>query len=81
MIELGLGTRTSRAMGHAPIFGPEGSLEALRNLRARHRYYTHVNNSNPILDPASAQARALADAGFAVASDGLEISFDGDGAH
>jgi pyrroloquinoline quinone biosynthesis protein B len=69
-----LGTRTSRAMGHMPIDGPDGSLAAFRNLRARHRYYTHVNNSNPILDPASPQAKALARAGFNVASDGLEIS-------
>jgi pyrroloquinoline quinone biosynthesis protein B len=78
MIALGLGTRSSRAMGHAPIDGADGSLAAVTSLRARHRYYTHVNNTNPILDPASAQAQTLARAGWSVASDGLEITIDGD---
>jgi len=78
MIELGLGARTSRAMGHAPIAGPDGSLQIARDLRARQRYYTHINNSNPILDPASTQAQQLRDAGLAVASDGLELELDGD---
>ena len=81
MIELGLGIRTSRAMGHAPISGPGGSLQIVRELRARHRYYTHMNNSNPILDPASAQARQLRQAGFEVASDGLELELDGGTTH
>ena len=81
MIELGLGARTSRAMGHAPISGVGGSLEVARGLRARQRYYTHVNNSNPILDPASAQAQQLRQAGLTVASDGLELELDGDTTH
>ncbi len=78
MIQRGLGTRTARDMGHAPMIGPGGSLNGMRRLRARYRYYTHVNNSNPILDPASAQASELAAAGFAVPDDGLEIVLDGD---
>jgi pyrroloquinoline quinone biosynthesis protein B len=81
MIQLGLGARTSRAMGHAPISGAGGSLQVARELRARHRYYTHVNNSNPILDPASAQALQLRQAGLTVASDGLELGLDGDTTH
>ncbi len=78
MIQCGLGTRTARDMGHAPMIGPGGSLDDMRRIRARYRYYTHVNNSNPILDPASAQASELAAAGFAVPDDGLEIVLDGD---
>jgi pyrroloquinoline quinone biosynthesis protein B len=81
MIELGLGARTSRAMGHAPISGAGGSLQVARELRARHRYYTHVNNSNPILDPVSGQAQQLRQAGIIVASDGLELKLDGDTTH
>lgn len=73
MIALGLGTRTSREMGHAPMIGPGGSLARLRGSRAQHRFYTHVNNTNPILDPASAAAAELARAGFAVCDDGAEI--------
>ena len=81
MIELGLGTRTSREMGHAPISGTDGSLQVVREVRTPHRYYTHINNSNPILDPASAQAQQLRQAGFGVASDGLELELDGDTTH
>jgi pyrroloquinoline quinone biosynthesis protein B len=73
MIELGMGTRRSTEMGHAPIAGPGGSLAHLGNVHARHRYYTHVNNSNPVLDSTSPQARELAKAGWAVAPEGLEI--------
>lgn len=76
MIVLGLGTRTSRAMGHAPISGPAGSLQALNRLHAKHRYYTHINNSNPILDPASMPSRLLHQAGFDIAHDGLQIVLD-----
>ncbi|SRR5579872_87869 len=73
MVDLGLGSRTSREMGHAPLSGPGGSLERVAGTGAKRRYVTHVNNSNPILDPASAAAHELARAGFAVCDDGLEI--------
>jgi pyrroloquinoline quinone biosynthesis protein B len=78
MISLGLGSRSAREMGHQPMSGPGGSLERTRDLSAAYRYYTHVNNSNPILDPASAAARELAQAGFSVPDDGLEITLDGE---
>ena len=41
--------------------------------RRSERYFAHVNNTNPLLDPTSEPARAIADAGFAVAGDGLEL--------
>jgi pyrroloquinoline quinone biosynthesis protein B len=73
MSALGLGTRTSREMGHAPMTGLGGSLARVKGSRARYRFFTHVNNSNPICDPASAAAAELARAGFTVCDDGLEI--------
>lgn len=76
MSQLGLGTRTSREMGHAPISGPDGSLERVRAARPQHKYYTHVNNTNPILDPQSLASMQLQHSGFAVAYDGLEIVLD-----
>ncbi|MBC5805313.1 MAG: pyrroloquinoline quinone biosynthesis protein B [Candidatus Eremiobacter antarcticus] len=77
LIDLGLGRRTARAMGHAPVGGPDGSLAVAAGIPAEHRYYTHVNNSNPLLDPSSAASRELREGGFAVALDGLEIDLDG----
>jgi pyrroloquinoline quinone biosynthesis protein B len=77
LIELGLGRRTARAMGHAPVGGPDGSLAVAAGISGKHRYYTHVNNSNPLLNPSSAASRELRESGFAVATDGLEIDLDG----
>jgi pyrroloquinoline quinone biosynthesis protein B len=72
MARRGVGTRTSLAMGHVPIDGPEGSLARLSHLRAR-KVYTHVNNTNPILDEDSPERRAVERAGWEVAEDGMDI--------
>jgi pyrroloquinoline quinone biosynthesis protein B len=75
-----LGERTARQMGHAPIGGERGWLPAFsvpNGVARSHRYCTHVNNSNPVLDPRSEEARLLRDAGFALPDDGMEISLGG----
>jgi pyrroloquinoline quinone biosynthesis protein B len=59
-------------LGHLPIGAPEGTLEQLRGAPAR-IIVTHVNNSNPILNPDSAAARSLHDANIEVAYDGMEL--------
>ena len=73
LLALGLGTRTATMMGHQPVGGPDGSLEALRACPCPRRIYTHVNNTNPMLDPSSAEAKRMDDAGFEIASDGTVI--------
>ena len=72
MARRGVGTRTSLAMGHVPIDGTEGSLVRMSHLRAR-KVYTHINNTNPILDEDSPERRAVEAAGWEVAEDGMEI--------
>lgn len=64
-------TRTATDMGHLPI--ASGSLERLRNLPARHRVYTHVNNTNPILAPDSPERAAVEHAGVVVGEDGMSF--------
>ncbi|MEU7059225.1 pyrroloquinoline quinone biosynthesis protein PqqB [Streptomyces sp. NPDC046197] len=59
------------AMGHLPVSGAHGSLAALARHPGRRRIYTHLNNTNPLLDPASA-ARAQ------TAGTGIEVPLDGD---
>jgi pyrroloquinoline quinone biosynthesis protein B len=66
--------RTSRAMGHLPISGPDGSLERLDGLSKPRKAYIHINNTNPILDESSAAYRAVREAGWEVACDGMTIS-------
>jgi pyrroloquinoline quinone biosynthesis protein B len=73
MARRGVGTRTALAMGHVPIDGPQGSLARLGHLRAR-KVYTHVNNTNPILDETSPERRAIEQAGWEVAEDGMDFT-------
>ena len=72
--QVGISTRTAREMDHVPISGEGGSLHVLSRLTGRHRVYTHINNTNPILNEDSAENRAVRDAGFEIAHDGLELS-------
>ncbi len=60
------------AMGHVPISGAEGSLALLRGMRGR-TLYTHINNTNPILDASSAEAASVRAAGVEIAMDGMEL--------
>ncbi len=72
MISSGTGSKTGRRMGHMPIAGTDGTLAALRDLKAR-RILTHINNTNPILIEGSTERRTVEAAGFEVAEDGMEI--------
>ena len=62
--------RTSYELGHVPV---EESLEALRGLDVGRVVYTHLNHTNPLLDPAQPMAALLGEAGFEVARDGMVI--------
>jgi pyrroloquinoline quinone biosynthesis protein B len=71
---LGISTVTAREMGHVPISGPGGSLAMMAALPARIRIYTHINNSNPILDERSAPRAAVNGAGVVVGDDGMTMT-------
>ncbi|GGP59983.1 pyrroloquinoline quinone biosynthesis protein PqqB [Saccharothrix coeruleofusca] len=67
-----MGSATGRAggqaaMGHLPIVD---SLPRLRRHPGVRRVYTHLNNTNPVLDPSSAEHGALREAGVEVLPDG-----------
>jgi pyrroloquinoline quinone biosynthesis protein B len=72
MIRTGTGEKTGRRMGHMPIDGAGGSLAALDGLDAR-RIFIHINNTNPILVDGSPERRRVAESGWDVAQDGMEI--------
>jgi pyrroloquinoline quinone biosynthesis protein B len=38
------------------------------------KVYVHINNTNPVLDPETAERRAVEDAGWIVAEDGMELT-------
>jgi pyrroloquinoline quinone biosynthesis protein B len=64
--------KTAAQLGHHPVGGPGGTLAQVQGMRCR-IIFTHVNNSNPLLDPSSAQAREVRAAGASVAYDGMEL--------
>ena len=74
LIDLGISRLTARAMDHLPIGGPHGSLEQLAALPCRHRVYTHINNTNPILLEQSPERAAVTEMGLIVGYDGLYIT-------
>jgi len=68
----GTGAKTGARMGHIAMSGPSGSLARLAGMRALRRFI-HVNNTNPALDPASAERAALRAAGWDIVQDQEEI--------
>jgi pyrroloquinoline quinone biosynthesis protein B len=60
---------------HLPVGGAGGSLELLAELPVRRRFYTHVNDTNPMLRAGSPERRAVEARGWSVAEDGLELTF------
>ena len=73
MIGLGVGRKRAREIGHLPQAGSGGMIERLREYPNTRRVLIHINNTNPILDEASAERRALEREGIEVAFDGMEI--------
>ena len=65
----GLG-KNSYELGHVPV---EESLKALKELDVDRVVYTHINHTNPLLDPYQPMAALLREAGFEVAYDGMVI--------
>lgn len=74
LVAVGVGSRTARELDHLPIGGPGGSLEQLASLPCRHRIYTHINNTNPILLEESPERAAVVRAGLTVGYDGLHLT-------
>ena len=74
MIAAGLGTKTGARMGHISISGAEGSMARLEGLGIGRRIFVHMNNSNPVLDPASPQTAEARARGWTIGRDGMEVS-------
>jgi pyrroloquinoline quinone biosynthesis protein B len=74
LIALGISERTARQMDHLPLSGPGGSVEWLRALPCRHRVYTHINNTNPILLEGSSERAQVEAAGLVVGADGMQFT-------
>lgn len=73
MIRSGEGQKTARRMGHVPMTGPGGAVEAFRGLKIPQKWFVHINNTNPALMRGNFERREIESAGWRVAEDGMEI--------
>jgi pyrroloquinoline quinone biosynthesis protein B len=71
--DTGRSQKSARDIGHLPLSGPDGLLEQFPAEAQGRKILIHINNTNPILDEASAEHRAVLDAGFEIAYDGMSI--------
>ncbi len=74
MIASGEGSKTARRMGHMPMTGAGGAVEAFAGLRVGRKLFVHVNNTNPVARFDAPERRVLLDAGWEIAEDGMEIA-------
>ncbi|OLF13695.1 pyrroloquinoline quinone biosynthesis protein PqqB [Actinophytocola xinjiangensis] len=76
MTGTGTSTAAQHAMGHVPIDGPDGSLARIRSLESpgTRWMYTHLNNTNPVLDRRSPEYRQVVEAGVEVPTDGTSLN-------
>jgi pyrroloquinoline quinone biosynthesis protein B len=74
MIRAGVGTKTGARMGHLAMSGESGSIARFAGLDVARKVYVHMNNTNPVLDPASPERAAAEAAGWTIAEDGMELS-------
>ena len=73
MIQAGLGQKTGQRMGHMSMSGPDGSIEAFATMAIGQKIFVHMNNTNPVLRPESAESEQARAAGWIIGQDGMEI--------
>ncbi|MCO1696028.1 pyrroloquinoline quinone biosynthesis protein PqqB [Pseudomonas aeruginosa] len=73
MLVCEVGDKLGRQMGHLAQSGLGGMLEVLAKVPAARKVLIHINNTNPILDTASAERAELDASGIEVAWDGMHI--------
>jgi pyrroloquinoline quinone biosynthesis protein B len=73
MLRSGTGSKTGLRMGHVSVSGEAGSIAALQTLRAKHKVFVHINNTNPMLIDDSEEQRYVKSRGWCVGYDGMEL--------
>jgi pyrroloquinoline quinone biosynthesis protein B len=72
MARAGTGLKTGRRMGHMPMSGEGGSIDALKGLAIGRTIYVHINNTNPVWQQGP-ERRAAEQAGYEIGYDGMEV--------
>ena len=66
--------KTAAQMGHLAISGEDGTLARFSKLKKPRKIFIHINNTNPMLDLDSPEYRQIRDAGWELATDGMELA-------
>jgi pyrroloquinoline quinone biosynthesis protein B len=74
MIKQGLLNKTGERMGHMNMSGAGGTVASFAGLDIKRKIFIHINNSNPALREDSPERKAVQDAGWEVAYDGMQVS-------
>ena len=74
LLQTGRSQKTARQIGHLPISGPGGLMEQYPKHAKGRKVLIHINNTNPILNEDSAEHRAVREAGWEIAYDGMEFN-------
>ena len=74
LIQVKRSRRTARDMGHLPLWGDRGMLKRPFRLGKTRRVLIHINNTNPVLNEESSEHRAVREAGWEIAYDGMEFN-------
>ncbi|WP_442772214.1 pyrroloquinoline quinone biosynthesis protein PqqB [Paenirhodobacter enshiensis] len=74
MIRAGLAQKTGASMGHLSISGPEGAIARLADLGIARKVFVHINNSNPVLRPASPERAETEAAGWEIGHEGARYT-------
>jgi pyrroloquinoline quinone biosynthesis protein B len=73
LVNASLLPKRARDLGHQPVGGSGGTLAQLQGASAR-VVFTHLNNSNPMLDPRSRAYALVGEFGAETAYDGMELT-------
>ena len=73
LITAGIGKKTAREIGHLPLTGSGGLLDAYGPDQKARRVLIHINNTNPVLDEKSPEHHQVCQAGWEIAYDGMEF--------
>jgi pyrroloquinoline quinone biosynthesis protein B len=63
--------QTALQMGHIPV---EQILKRLAGVACPRKIFLHINNTNPMLNEASAEYRQVREAGWEIAEDGWQFN-------
>ncbi|WP_171205920.1 pyrroloquinoline quinone biosynthesis protein PqqB [Ruegeria sp. HKCCA0235A] len=74
MVQAGLGQKTGKRMGHMSMDGPDGSIAGFADMKIGRKVFIHMNNTNPVLRPDSAENAQARAKGWTIGQDGMEIT-------